>query len=284
VLLRATLKTEVPIVNAGSTDPTLTETGIPWIVRCINDDRQNAYMLLDYIYRVEGLTRVAVLRVNDRDGRLGILEFLQGARRLRHPVLMELRFLNGDTDFRDQLLRIRALKVEAVVLWGNPREAALIVKQMRELGMEHPVFGFDRTAHPLFLELVGDAGEGVVAVSSYNPTLAEPRWQGFRRRYRERFAEEPDAFAAHAYDGMNIVIGAIRKAGLNRTRIRDALFSLESFPGVTGRILFDTTLNDVSPPWLARVENGRLRYFRPPGWKPPAWRASIDGMNRPGGR
>jgi ABC-type branched-subunit amino acid transport system substrate-binding protein len=281
VLLRATLKTEVPIVNAGSTDPTLTETGIPWIVRCINDDRQNAYLLLDYIYRIKGFARVAVLRVNDRDGRLGILEFLQGARRLKHPVLMELRFLNGDTDFRDQLVRIQALSVEAVVLWGNPREAGVIVKQMRGLGMHQPVFGFDRMSHPLFLEAAGPAGEGVVAVSSYNPTLVEPRWQSFRRSYRERFDEEPDAFSAHAYDGAKILIWAIRRAGLNRARLRDALFSLETFPGVTGAIVFDTTMNNVSVPWLVRVEDGHFRYFRPPGWTTPAWLAAGERKGSP---
>ena len=261
VLARTTLKTEVPILNAGSTDPTLLEHAIPWIVRCINDDRQNTYVLLDYIYRVKGLTRVAFLRVNDRDGRVGVMEFVQGARRLGHPVLLEKRFLNGDLDFRDQLLRIQEVSPEAIVLWGNPTETGLAVRQMREMGMEQPVFGFDRIVHPLFLQTAGAAAEGVVAVSTFNPDRDDPLWQGFRRRYQERFAEEPDAYAAHAYDGMNLLIWAIGEAGLNRARIRDALFRLKTYPGVTGEIAFDTNMSDISPPWLAEVQDGRFRYF-----------------------
>lgn len=261
VLSRTTLKTEVPILNAGSTDPTLLEHTIPWVVRCINDDRQNAYLFLDYIYHIKGFTRVAVLRVNDRDSRVGVMEFVQGARRLGHPVLIEKRFLNGDTDFHEQLLAIQDSSPEAIVLWGNPKETALAIKQIREMGMEQPVFGFDRMAHPLFLQTAGAAAEGVVVVSTYNPDRDDPLWQGFRRRYQERFAEEPDTYAAHAYDGMNLLIWAIREAGLNRALIRDALFSLKTYPGVTGEIVFDTNMDDISPPWLAVVQDGRFRYF-----------------------
>ena len=261
VLSRTTLKTEVPILNAGSTDPTLVEHAIPWFVRCINDDRQNSYILLDYIYRVKGFTRVALLRVNDRDGRVGVMEFVQGARRLAHPVLMEKRFVNGDADFHDQILRIQESSPEAVVLWGNPKETGLAVRQMREMGVKQPVFGFDRMAHPAFLQTAGSAAEGVIVVSTCNPDRDDPLWQGFRRRHKERFNEEPDAYAAHAYDGMNILIGAIRKGGLNRALIRDALFSLKTYPGVTGEIVFDTNMNDISPPWLAVVQGGGFRYF-----------------------
>lgn len=267
VLARAALKARLPIVNAGSTDPTLTEHSIPWLVRCINDDRLNSYELMSYLYRVQQYTRVALLRVNDRDGRVGVAEFIKGARRLGRPVLMELRFQNGDTDFRDQLERIRGLQAQALVLWANPPEAALILKQMREMDMRLDVAGFDRLAHPLFLEAAGEAAEGLVVASSLNPDRDDSFWQGFRSRYLARFDQEPDAYAAHGYDGMRMILWAVREAGLNRVRIRDALYSLQAFPGVTGEILFDSTMNDISRPWLATVRQGGFHYFRPPDWE-----------------
>ena len=81
--------------------------------------------------------------------------------------------------------------------------------------------------------------------------------------YRERFSEEPNAFSAHAYDGTNLIIAAIRAAGLNRPRIRDALFANKSFAGVTGTIEFDSTQNNVRKPWLVEVKSGRFHFFRP---------------------
>lgn len=260
VILRVALKLELFIVNTGSTDPTLTETRIPWIIRCFPDDRQNSYALADYIFNRMGIGRVAVLRNNNRYGRMGIAEFQDTARRLGHPLLFELRYSTGDTDFALQLDRIHRANAEAVVIWGDAREAALIVKQMRRMGMEQRVFGADRLVSPEFIEVAGEAAEGVVAAYPYNPNRDDPRLKEVRRRYAERFDEQLEAFAAHAYDGMTILIDAIRVAGLNRARIRDVLASLESYQGITGEIIFDATLNDIGPICLAEVRDGRFHF------------------------
>lgn len=265
VALRAALKLELPFVNTGGTDPTLTETAIPWFIRCIADDRQNSYALAFYIYKIKGFNRVAVLRNNNRYGRTGIIEFKDAARRLGRPLLFELRYATGDTSFTEQLDRIRSSSAQAVVIWENSAEiAGRIVKQMRALGMQHAVFGADRLVSPEFVRVAGQAAEGVVATYPYDPTRDDSYLQSFKRRYYRRFNEEPEAFAAHAYDGMNILIQAIRTTGLNRVRIRDVLTSLKSYNGVTGKIIFDPSHNDVGPVWLAEVRQGEFHYFLSP--------------------
>ena len=68
-----------------------------------------------------------------------------------------------------------------------------------------------------------------------------PNLKAFKYNYTKRFGQEPDVFAAHAYDGMNILIAAIEKAGLNRVLIRDVLTDLKTFQGyqgVTGVMIF----------------------------------------------
>ena len=266
VLSRVTLKLEVPIVSAGSTDPTLVEHAIPWLVRSIHDDRQNSYALLNEIFVVRGLRRAALLRVNDRDGRTGVMEFVEGARRLGHPIVIEQRFYNGDTDFRPLLERIRETSPDALVLWGNPRETGLAVRQARELGMRTDIFGFDRLNQASFLEAAGEAAEGVVAAASMNPDSEDAAWIDFKKSYRERWGEDPEMFAAHAYDGMVLLIEAVRKAGLNRARIRDALFDLRTHRGATGTMVFDTNMSDVGTVWLGTVKGGRFHYRAAPQW------------------
>jgi branched-chain amino acid transport system substrate-binding protein len=135
------------------------------------------------------------------------------------------------------------------------------------MGIKQPVFGYDRMSHPLLLKYAGSAAEGLVAISSYNPTSADSIWQTFRARYRQRFGSEPDTFAAHGYDAATLIVRAIRSAGLNRYRIRDALFANRKVRGVTGDIVFDTNMCDVGLPWLAEVRNGRFRYFRGGWWE-----------------
>ena len=62
----------------------------------------------------------------------------------RQPVL-EVKFERGDKDFSHQLQMLRDAKVEGVVIWGEAAEAGLILKQMRQMGMNQPVFGGSRT-------------------------------------------------------------------------------------------------------------------------------------------
>jgi ABC-type branched-subunit amino acid transport system substrate-binding protein len=99
-----------------------------------------------------------------------------------------------------------------------------------------------------------------VAVATFDPTRDDPKLSTFVNAFSGRFGHGPQSFAAHAYDGANILVAAIRKAGLNRVRIRDALYEYKHFDGVTGRIEFDSTLNDVGSVYLATVQNGKFTY------------------------
>jgi branched-chain amino acid transport system substrate-binding protein len=134
------------------------------------------------------------------------------------------------------------------------------------MGIDLPIFGFTRMANDVFLQAAGSAAEGVVVVATMNPERGDPIWDDFSTRYRQRWDEAPDSFAAHAYDGMTLLIEAVRTAGLNRARIRDALFAVGNWHGVTGEIRFDTNMNDIRPPWLAEVRDGRFRYYTAPAW------------------
>ncbi len=267
VALRVALKLELPMINSGDPDPTFTETRIPWAIRCISDDRQSSYALVNYIFRKKGHSRVAVLRADNRYGRVGIMEFRDAAQRIGYPIVLEVRFADGDTDFTTQIERIRNSNPEAVVLWGNAKESALILKQMRKMGMTQPVYGSDRLVSPEFLRIAGPQAEGVVTTCQYNPNAQKTELIAFTRNYQKRFGQEPDVFAAHAYDGMNILIQAIHRAGLNRALIRDVLTDLKTFQGyqgITGEIIFDASWNDIGPIWMAEVRNGKYEFFPPP--------------------
>lgn len=270
ILLRLVLKAETPIVNSASTDPTIPETSIPWYFTDLQDDRVQAYTLARRIYTELGLKRVAILRVNNRYGRMGVPKFREASVRLGHPVVIEQKYLPGDTDFTRELRIIRDSRVQAVVLWADEAEAAAILKQMRALGMKQRVFGSYRTLGPQLLAEAGPAAEGFQAVFPYNPTRKDPRWIAFNQRFEARFHEPPDQFASLAYDAMNILLDAICNAGLNRARIQDALDDIGHYDGVTGRMIFDPNQKNVAPMFLGTVHNGAIAY-RPAGMsKPPA--------------
>lgn len=262
IALRLTLKAETPLVNSASTDPTIPETIIPWYHTVIQDDRVQGYTLARHIYTELGLKRVAILRVNDRYGRFGVVKFKDASRRLGHPVVIEQKFMRGDTDFRHQLQVIEDSRVDAIVLWTDIAPAASILQQMQELGMRQRVFGSHRTIGDELIKLSGPAAEGFEAVYPYDPTRTDPQWVDFNARYEALYHEKPDHFASLAYDEMRILLDAICRAGLNRGRIRDTLTGLTSYKGVTGDMIFDPNCKNIAPLFLAHVHAGQIAYRR----------------------
>ncbi|MCK4747394.1 MAG: ABC transporter substrate-binding protein, partial [Bacteroidales bacterium] len=263
VALRVALKLELPMINTSDPDPTFTETAIPWMIRCMSDDRQSSYGLVDYIHKQKGFKRVAVLRANNRYGRVGVMEFRDAALRLGYPLVLEVRYEDGETSFESQLERITNSNPDVVLLWGNALEMGLILNRMREKGMNYPVFASDRAVSPVFLETAGKNADGVVTTCQYNPDADIPGLKAFQKNYKERFGMDPDVFAAHAYDGMNITIDAIHRAGLNRALIRDVLTDLKTYQGyrgITGEIIFDASWNDIGPIWMAEVHEGTFSF------------------------
>ena len=262
IALRLTLKAETPLVNSASTDPTIPETIIPWYHTVIQDDRVQGYTLARHIYTELGLKRVAILRVNDRYGRFGVLKFKDASRRLGHPVVIEQKFMRGDSDFRHQLQVIEDSRVDAIVLWTDIEPTAMILQQMQELGMKQRAFGSHRTIGEELIKLAGTAAEGFEAVFPYDPTRTDPRWLEFNAQYEARYHEKPDHFAALAYDQMRILLDSICSAGLNKGRIRDALTGVTSYKGVTGDMVFDPNCKNIAPLLLAHVHNGQITYRR----------------------
>jgi len=257
-MTRVLLKVEVPMINTTGPDPTLTEHAIPWLVRVRPDDRQICYRLAERIFHKDGRKRVAVFRENSRYARMGIKEFVDAARRLHSPILLEVRFQAHETAWEGPIERLRRMKPDAIVLWGDADISGRVLKALRASGLDQPVYGPDRLVDRAFVTAAGKAAEGMVFAHPFSPAAVGKRWTAFEKRYEARFGRKPGAVAAASYDGTSYLIEAIRKAGLNRPLIRDELFARKTYEGVTGTIRFDSTHNNVSPGVTGKVRDGQF--------------------------
>jgi len=102
-----------------------------------------------------------------------------------------------------------------------------------------------------------------VAVTPFDPSADDPALKAFRERYRKRWGIEPTSYAAHGYDGAWLGVHAVRKAGLNWAKIRDALAEATGGPGVTGQLAFDDVLSNRRRVKLATLRAGSWVYGEP---------------------
>jgi branched-chain amino acid transport system substrate-binding protein len=261
IAIRVALRTDIPIMNVADLDPSLVETRIPWVVRVIPDDRQMAYTIAYYVYKQLGLNNVAILRASNRYGRFGVGQFRKGSIKLGKPAPIEINYEPNydkvNLDFTAQLERLEKVKPDAVVLWADAEPAGVLLKKIRERGMNFPVLACERVVHSDFLKAAGPAAQGVIATYPFDPDRKEPRYLAFKERYEKQFKEPPDAYAVHSYDGATMLVEAIRRAGLNRYRIRDEMAAMRRWDGISGEIILDEALSNRRPVTMATVRNGK---------------------------
>jgi ABC-type branched-subunit amino acid transport system substrate-binding protein len=267
IAIRVALKIEVPWMTPGDLDPTYIETNIPWVMRCIGDDRQLNYILVDYMFRKMKYQRVAIIRSSNRYGRFGVREIRDSARRLGYPIVSEMAYKGGTTNFDMQLDRIQEYKPDAIVHWGNGDSAALVLNAIRARGWTQPFLTCDRAVTDEFVKIAGKNAEGVICGYPWNPQRKDPKLDAFREGFKKRYGVAPDTYAAHAYDGINMLIWGIQTAGLNRAKIRDVMaYRTDSFPGVTGDIPLSSAMDDAGEVFLTRFENGRWNFYSREDW------------------
>jgi ABC-type branched-subunit amino acid transport system substrate-binding protein len=264
-MLRVATELGVPVINTGTADPSISDTGSPWLMRLLPNDEQQSRALLRYIVGQKRIRKVGVLREEARYARFGAKVFEDEVEHSSQLSATEAVFQSGDTDFASQIQQLRDANIDGLVIWCHPVEGALILKQMRASGLQIPIFGPSYLVSSQLIEFAGTAAEGFIATSVLNPERASMRWRDFEKNYRNRFGESPDAYASYAYDGVNLLIVAIEQAGPNRERIAGTLSRnrLNSYEGASGQLSFDGNLNNITPLVMARVEGGKFVYWAP---------------------
>jgi branched-chain amino acid transport system substrate-binding protein len=262
VALRVALKIETFMVNCSDPDPTLTETQIPWLIRVFPDNRQQGYLLAEYMVKQKGLKKIVVMRSNSRPGRAGVRPFVDSVRRLGHPILQEINFLDGSQEMTTQVAVLKKAEPDAVVFWGNPADAGRAAAALRAAGVQAAFFGFDRVVEPEFAKVAGPAAEGTVAAYFFDPDKKDAPWQEFSRKFQNKYGLKPEAYAGYSYDGARLLIDAIKKAGPNRYRVQNILSNLDQYEGVTGHMQFDGRWDNIAPVALGEYRQGQW-HFQP---------------------
>jgi branched-chain amino acid transport system substrate-binding protein len=143
-----------------------------------------------------------------------------------------------------QLAKIKAAPgVQAVLNAGFGQGPAIVTKNYRQLGLIAPLYQSHGVASKQFVKLAGDAAEGVrlpaaaLLVADTLPAY-DPQKKvvtGYKQDYESRFSQEVSTFGGHAYDGLMLALGAIKRAGsTDKAKVRDALEATRGYVGTGG--------------------------------------------------
>lgn len=243
-------KARVPLIDPASTDRSVNAAFVPWMFSVMPDDRRHLQPLAR---EVEG-ARYALLAATDHDSRAMAAEFVSLVETRGRPV-RRLDFETRSPRIRDIAREVASLDVEAAVVLAGPLDSAAVVREIRLMRPELRVYGGPAMGRRAFVEQAGEAAEGVHFPL---PIGREAFSSPFARHYSERFGHRPDYAAIYAYDATNLLVAAIRRAGLDRTAIRDALEQLAPWQGASGEITWDKLRRNSRKTVLGTVRGGRV--------------------------
>ena len=250
---------KIPLLGAATTAEGLIEIGDYMFRNCVPES-QNIPQTVQKTHKLLGYRTVAVLYSNNNEHQVSAYKTFVKALEAEGVAIVETEtFADKDTDFSAQLTKIQAANPDAVVVAGYYQEGGLILKKMREMGMNQPVLGDNGFVSPELVKIAGAAADNVYVSSMWSADRASQATKDFVKHFKEKYHHDPDNFAACAYVSVKLAAKAMEDAGTttDAKKIRDALANVKNFESAVGPMNFNNSGDPEVDLVLLKVEDGQ---------------------------
>jgi branched-chain amino acid transport system substrate-binding protein len=239
------------LVQFGFTNshPDFTKAGGDYTWSTSVTQTQASPALADFAITTLGLKNIAVFQIQNDWGKATIDLFAPRVAELGGKIVATQPYLPNETDFHSALTSIKEAKPDGIVLLSYQNDAALIAQQAREAGLDVPFVGSATIQSPDYTKLGGKAAEGTFVLGEFLNSDPRPEVQKFVKAFKAKYNEEPDLFAALAYDTIYLMKATIELGGATRQGIHDALPKLKDVPSVVyEKVTFDPETRRIRSP------------------------------------
>jgi branched-chain amino acid transport system substrate-binding protein len=174
------------------------------------------------------------------------------------PVTVQ-GYQTGTKDWTPQLLNIKRAGVDVIIGWGtNAQENAVILRQIKQMGLNVKVVGSPSYGTSVLLNAAGPYAEGLYAINDWSVASPEKESQNWVAAFRARYRHDPDWAAVSGYDGFYILANAIKTAGPDREKIREALARTKGFSGIQASYTFNRYGDGNHEMAISQVKDGKF--------------------------
>ena len=231
-----------------------------------------------WIYRTMkemGITNIAILSSTEGFGVAGKkqLETLAPAEGI--TILVNEVYDKQATDLTDVLTKVKGnSSVQAVINWSIVPAQSIVAKNMKQLGLDVPLFQSHGFGNLKYVQQAGVAAEGTLFPAGRLLVVDElpdshPQKQllaAYKKDYESRYKEDVSSFGGHAYDALTVVVEALKQAGTpDREKVRDAIENLKGFVGTAGVFSFSATDHtglDLTAFEMLTVKDGKFTVYK----------------------
>ncbi len=264
-------RAQVPLISCAA-GVKITSPVKPWVFKTAQSDLLAVAAVYQHM-KARGIKKIGVLTVSNSFGESGKHQLLNQAKDFGLEVVQADSFGAKDTDMTAQLTKIKAAGPDAIVCWGTNPGPAVVAKNVKQLKIDLPLYQSHGVASPKFIELAGDAANGIILptgkilvtglLDGSDPQRAI--LEDYQKDYNAMYNANVSGFGGYAYDAVNLLAGALKGSGGDKNKIRDALESTQGHMGTTGEFNFSAQdHNGLSPKAFVMVEiqNGTWKLIK----------------------
>lgn len=232
------------MLSPANTGVAVTDRGLPTVNRiCGRDDTQGAAGAA-FAASLEGVESVYVLHDTTAYGQ-GVAQFFANEAEALGLTVLGVEGTTETANFDGVIQPILAQSPDLIYFGAIYSQAGIFINQARAAGYEGIFLGPDGFDSSDFSELAGDAGIGTYYTTVAAPASFYPDAAQFIEDYQTKYGEDPQPFAAQAYDSTGIVLAAIAQAAEEaggvptREAVVAAVRATDAYDGITGTYTFD---------------------------------------------
>jgi branched-chain amino acid transport system substrate-binding protein len=214
-----------------------------WVFKTPHTDR----MACEKIFvdmKARGIARIGLISGSGGFDKSMRAQCMQVAGKYGIEVVADETYGAQDSDMTAQLTKMRQnAQIQAVLNAGFGAGPAIVTKNFRQIGMRVPLYQSHGVASKTYIELSGGAANGVrlpaaaLLVADALPA-SDPQKkvvEAYKHAFESRYKQDVSTFGGHAYDGLYLMVDAMKKAGsTDKAKVRDALESIRGWMGVDG--------------------------------------------------
>ncbi len=254
---------KVPFLTGASSPNLVTKVDNPYFFRIRGSDTFVGSIIAKFALEELKAKKIGVIYNNDDYGTGGrdvVKNYL--TEQDCPPVILE-GHNTGDMDMTGTITKCKEAGVDCLIVYTHDPEAAILTRQLNELGLDVPIVGPTTFTLPTYLSLVNaEETEGIYSVTDFVSNNPDPLALNFQEAFYDKYGVNPDLFAACYYTGVYVLKDAIERAGeVSRKAVRDALAETKDLPTVYGNLYANEDGELVHSAVVAEIEDNKPTYL-----------------------
>jgi len=213
-----------------------------YVFKTPQKDSDAARRILE-VMKEKGIKKIAVITSNDGFGVAGGKQLTGLVGEYGIAIDINETYDKQETDLTGVLTKVKGRNVEAVINWSIVPAQGLIAKNMKQIGMDMPLFQSHGYGNIKYVQAGGPASDGTIFPCGrllIAEQLADNHPQKkllveYKKDFEGKYKEDASTFGGHAYDAVLVLVEGMKKAKSNdKEKVRDAIENLKGVIGTAG--------------------------------------------------